>query len=389
MQRRSAEERIARAAEGHASLALCGSNLALLHDALGLLPHLRSLELHQDGPSELPEWLGELTGLETLSIKAIPIVDLPRSIGGLSNLRSLRLENNDLSTIPESVAALPHLTTLRVSGNRITTLPSWLAALPKLQHLILDENEITTLPNWFNDLHQLTTLNLGRNQLSELPDSIGNLVELRDLDFSENQLCDLPPSIGQLIKLRHLDLRGNSFESVPDQLRSLSELDRLDLADNPVERETGPLQAVGYWLQFERYRRSVPDRGESADNRCPDPTSLVDPAWQPGDRAAIGRYLDGGLVHTHWRGLSYCRFDCGISSPQMGSRCLTDGTWVWPEGLAHYVVAHNVRLPDTFVDHMRSQDWTVPENLFLPPIRARRRDFSDWIDWGEAQTAAI
>jgi hypothetical protein len=33
---------------------------------------------------------------------------------------------------------------------------------------------------------------------------------------------------------------------------------------------------------------------------------------------------------------------------------------VWPEGLAHYVEVHSVRLPDEFIDHMRSQGWRVP-----------------------------
>lgn len=41
-------------------------------------------------------------------------------------------------------------------------------------------------------------------------------------------------------------------------------------------------------------------------------------------------------------GTSFCRV-CGQAN---GSAELTDGVrFVWPEGLAHYVEAHNVRLP--------------------------------------------
>jgi hypothetical protein len=49
------------------------------------------------------------------------------------------------------------------------------------------------------------------------------------------------------------------------------------------------------------------------------------------------------------RGLSPCRL-CGQLN---GSAEYTDGTYVWPEGLAHYVMEHDVRLPDEFVSHVR------------------------------------
>ena len=67
----------------------------------------------------------------------------------------------------------------------------------------------------------------------------------------------------------------------------------------------------------------------------------------------------------------------------MGSRCLTDGTWSWPEGLAHYITVHDVRLPDEFVDHMRDLDWTVPQC----DVEFDRddRDFDGWIEWGRSQ----
>jgi hypothetical protein len=31
---------------------------------------------------------------------------------------------------------------------------------------------------------------------------------------------------------------------------------------------------------------------------------------------------------------------------------MTDGVYCWPEGLAHYVKEHDVRLPDEFVTHV-------------------------------------
>lgn len=49
-------------------------------------------------------------------------------------------------------------------------------------------------------------------------------------------------------------------------------------------------------------------------------------------------------------GFSLCRI-CGCRN---GGTELTDGVYVWPDGLAHYVTEHDVRLPDVFVQHVLS-----------------------------------
>lgn len=67
-------------------------------------------------------------------------------------------------------------------------------------------------------------------------------------------------------------------------------------------------------------------------------------------RLKLVRYLNAGTVHEIYRGWSYCRYRCGISGEKMGDSELTDGTWVWPIGLAHYVDTHHVSLPPEFVN---------------------------------------
>lgn len=66
------------------------------------------------------------------------------------------------------------------------------------------------------------------------------------------------------------------------------------------------------------------------------------------DRARLLAYLQ---APTHARegymGSSRCRC-CGSSN---GAHEVFDGRWVWPDGLAHYVEAHHVALPDDFVEH--------------------------------------
>lgn len=42
----------------------------------------------------------------------------------------------------------------------------------------------------------------------------------------------------------------------------------------------------------------------------------------------------------------------------------TDNEWLWPHNLAHYVAAHDVLLPPKFVEHIESQKFTPPNQIF-------------------------
>lgn len=95
-----------------------------------------------------------------------------------------------------------------------------------------------------------------------------------------------------------------------------------------------PLVLMGYWL------------GPYAPG-WPDPRNFVDPSWDVDERDQIVNYLGRGMAVRYYMGKSACRF-CG---QLVGSGEYSDGTFVWPEGLAHYVAEHDVRLPAAFVDH--------------------------------------
>jgi hypothetical protein len=72
----------------------------------------------------------------------------------------------------------------------------------------------------------------------------------------------------------------------------------------------------------------------------------------------------------------------------MGSRCLTDGLWVWPEGLAHYVEHHDVYLPAEFLRTMTRRGWRLPEGKGPPSGETHGEpDHAFWIAWGERQAA--
>src|SRR5262245_15617423 len=80
-------------------------------------------------------------------------------------------------------------------------------------------------------------------------------------------------------------------------------------------------------------------------------------------------------------GFSYCRFHCGkrwrpwgycVSSDLLGTSELTDGEWLWPEGLPHYIDAHDVCLPEEFVARMELHGWRVPAHVGIRDSRGRR-----------------
>lgn len=64
------------------------------------------------------------------------------------------------------------------------------------------------------------------------------------------------------------------------------------------------------------------------------------------------------FVESAELGFSFCRMPgCPLQSrgnPAMGSATMTDGVFVWPEGLHHYVEAHGLPLPPQFAEHIRS-----------------------------------
>ncbi|MEZ4410146.1 MAG: hypothetical protein R3A52_27265 [Polyangiales bacterium] len=70
-------------------------------------------------------------------------------------------------------------------------------------------------------------------------------------------------------------------------------------------------------------------------------------------------YLDDGVCERWmYAGVTADVFD--------RTRCVplgwcSDGTWVWPKALAHYVREHQVGLPEALLDHMRAQDFVAPE----------------------------
>ncbi len=95
------------------------------------------------------------------------------------------------------------------------------------------------------------------------------------------------------------------------------------------------LKALGYWRSEEE-----PD--------LPDPVVHIDEEWDVSEREWVVDYLSRGQIVGVAMGSSQCR----ICNAPNGSREFTDGDYYWPEGLAHYVITHGVRLPAEFITHI-------------------------------------
>jgi len=95
-------------------------------------------------------------------------------------------------------------------------------------------------------------------------------------------------------------------------------------------------------------------------------------------------YLESGKLFESYLGSSWCRFGCPGG---YGSAELTDGVWLWPAGLAHYVRHHSVALPTDFVRSATSVK--SPASAFRwPPALVQRADDSYWIGWARSCRAS-
>jgi len=124
------------------------------------------------------------------------------------------------------------------------------------------------------------------------------------------------------------------------------------------------MKLIGYWIRSLR------------DEEFPPPQELTT-NYAPAVRERVANYLDAGAEFEVYRGISWCRFYC--DHPNMGCRERTDGEWVWPETLSHYVRDHYVKLPDEFIECACSK---LPKlDLLEERWQDHSVDQSFWISW--------
>jgi len=121
---------------------------------------------------------------------------------------------------------------------------------------------------------------------------------------------------------------------------------------------------VGFWRMYEDFSEYDEKQSEHEVLRdmyafskysdmkdgLPWPAELIDENQDPALLERVARYVDGCNAGEHYCGFSSCRL-CGEF---LGTCDRTDGAWVWPDMLSHYLRAHKVRLPDDFIRHVIS-----------------------------------
>jgi hypothetical protein len=108
----------------------------------------------------------------------------------------------------------------------------------------------------------------------------------------------------------------------------------------------------------------------------PHPKQFIDESWDSEEKQdVITRLKNSYALPYPYAGKSWCRFNCGET--EMGNRDYSDGIYLFPEGLVHYIEQHNVKLPNAVVQKMLST-----------PIEKYNfeSDFSVDIEWWKTQT---
>ena len=129
------------------------------------------------------------------------------------------------------------------------------------------------------------------------------------------------------------------------------------------------MNLIGYWQSSSRDEQTLIH-----------PRILVkERPYDDNEKAAIVRYMQLGVPCNHYRGFSGCRI-CGKI---LGTHERTDGKWVWPDKMDHYVDEHNIALPEEFLHTMSENNYEVPNVHLSSNIVGYDTEF--WCKWSNAR----
>ena len=91
-------------------------------------------------------------------------------------------------------------------------------------------------------------------------------------------------------------------------------------------------------------------------------------SWNPVDKDKIISYLSRSPIVIS----SMTTSNCLLCTEEVPSLCYhSDGLWLWPDSLAHYVRCHNVALPERFAQVIRERGYIPPQEAELPDVAVR------------------
>ena len=110
------------------------------------------------------------------------------------------------------------------------------------------------------------------------------------------------------------------------------------------------------------------------DSEYPPPHELVGEYDRTIQQKIVDRLNNGHVLHVY-RGFATCLFRCNYSEAYTKR---TDGHWVWPCDLAHYVETHSVLVPPEFIADAVA---ATPLPEFNGEWRSQDDDTEYWRDW--------
>ena len=97
------------------------------------------------------------------------------------------------------------------------------------------------------------------------------------------------------------------------------------------------------------------------DRNLPLLSEWVDTTWNPPDKTELARYVAKAPIIL---ASGTTKAPCPMCSTMLStSDYQSDGDWLWPVDLSHYVSEHGVRIPDELVLHIRGRGHEPPKRV--------------------------
>ncbi|OWF55600.1 leucine-rich repeat neuronal protein 1-like [Mizuhopecten yessoensis] len=218
------------------------NRISKIDNRLQKLTHLKSLDLHNNSLSYLPN--GQFSGLKflaylDLSNNVLHSIE-KHSFGGLNYLQRLNLEGNKLSFLErEWFLSMPSLRWLYLSRNNLRNIePNMFETLANLAELRLDHNNIFNIgDDAFHGMNELSTLDLSFNKLSRVPDgTVLSVASLQCLYLDGNPIYRISRGAFKNLNVSLIRARYMPNLNVIEKqaFKNLPQLQILELHDNPM-----------------------------------------------------------------------------------------------------------------------------------------------------------
>ena len=100
-------------------------------------------------------------------------------------------------------------------------------------------------------------------------------------------------------------------------------------------------------------------RSNESETNLPDIEEVAGANWSVDDKKRVLSYLDGAPTVVAMSGPNT---KCLLCEELIGGSVYrSDGVWLWPVDLSHYLNMHDVALPESFLQHIRDANYEPPQ----------------------------